>query len=132
VFCLSERNDQPLMWAHYANSHTGFCVGYLCPVGIDNPRIIFKVEDAEKPPAISCWQLIQDPGAVHRDLVTTKTDPWSYEREWRLTFGNMPGGLHLLLPPRQIIFGAKMSPAERGAGARRRGEPQSEFLPGCA
>ncbi len=112
VFCLSAHNDHPLMWAHYANSHAGFCVGYICPVGIDNPRIIFKVEYAEKPPAISCWQLIEDPGSVHRDLVTTKAESWSYEREWRLTFRNMPGGLDFLLPYREIILGAKISDAD--------------------
>jgi hypothetical protein len=112
VFCVSERKDHPLMWAHYAESHAGFCVGYICPVGIDNPRIIHKVTYAETPPSISCWQLIEDPGAVHRDLVVTKTSPWSYEREWRITFGNMAGPVEVLLPYREIIFGAKMAEAD--------------------
>ena len=38
VFCVSEPNDhQTSMWAHYAAGHTGFCAGYVCPVGILNP-----------------------------------------------------------------------------------------------
>lgn len=28
VLCVTENHDHPLMWAHYAGSHTGFCVGY--------------------------------------------------------------------------------------------------------
>lgn len=113
VFCLSECNAHPLMWAHYAASHTGFCTGYVCPVGIGNPRTIFKVAYPETLPSISCWQLIQDPGAVHRDLVVTKTSHWSYEHEWRMTFGNIPGLLDKLLPYREIIFGARMSDADQ-------------------
>jgi hypothetical protein len=113
VFCVSECNDHPLMWAHYADSHAGFCTGYVCPVGIDNPRIIFKVAYPEIPPNITCWQLIEDPGAVHRDLVVTKSAAWSYENEWRITFGNMPGLLDKLLPYREIIFGARMSDSDQ-------------------
>lgn len=113
VFCLSEVNDHPLMWAHYADGHAGFCTGYVCPVGIGNPRTIFKVAYPEVPPSISCWQLIEDPGAVHRDLVVTKTSHWSYEREWRMTFSNIPGLIDKLLPYREIIFGEKISADEQ-------------------
>jgi hypothetical protein len=28
ILCLSEKPDNPLMWAHYASSHTGFAVGF--------------------------------------------------------------------------------------------------------
>jgi hypothetical protein len=124
VFCLSENNNHPLMWAHYGASHAGFCTGYVCPVGIGNPRIIYKVAYPKAPPTISCWQLIQDPAAVHQDLVLTKTAPWSYEAEWRITFGNIAGLVDRLLPYREIIFGAKMSDADetrvRKAVGRRR------------
>ncbi len=124
VFCVSEQNNHPLMWAHYAASHAGFCTGYVCPVGIGNPRMIFKVAYAKIPPTITFWQLIQDPGAVHQDLILTKTEPWTYEAEWRIAFHNMPGLLDRLLPYREIIFGAKMSDADevsvRQAVGRRR------------
>lgn len=29
VACFTDTYTNPLMWDHYANSHTGFCVGYL-------------------------------------------------------------------------------------------------------
>ncbi|MBI9065031.1 MAG: DUF2971 domain-containing protein [Marinilabiliaceae bacterium] len=28
VFCLSQENDNLLLWAHYANSHYGYCIEY--------------------------------------------------------------------------------------------------------
>ncbi len=109
VFCVSEPNDNQLMWAHYAAGHTGFCTGYVCPVGILNPQLIHKVQYVEAPPKITAWQLVDDPGRVYRDLALTKPAEWSYENEWRVTFGNMSGLLDNLLPFREIILGAKIS-----------------------
>jgi hypothetical protein len=109
VFCLSEENTNQLLWAHYAAAHTGFCTGYVCPVGILNPQLIHKVEYETSPRKITPWQLIDDPGSVYRDLMLVKPSQWSYESEWRLTFGNMPGLISDLLPYRMIILGARIS-----------------------
>lgn len=110
VFCVSEKNDNQLMWSHYAAAHSGFCTGYVCPVGILNPQIIHKVEYVQSPRRITPWQLVDDPGSVHRDLTLVKPVEWSYEREWRITFGNLGGLLDNLLPYREVILGAKISP----------------------
>ncbi len=112
VFCVSEDNVNHLMWAHYATSHTGFCTGYVCPTGILNPQLIHKVEYEVAPRQITPWKLVDDPGSVYRDLILVKPYQWSYEHEWRLTFGNMPGLLDKLLPFREIILGAKISTAD--------------------
>lgn len=110
VFCLCEPKDHQLMWAHYAASHTGFCTGYVSPVGIGNPRLIHKVSYVDSLPRISPWNVIDDPGQVHADLTLTKSSAWAYEKEWRVTFGNMPGLLGSLLPYKEVILGAKISP----------------------
>jgi hypothetical protein len=112
VFCVSEPNNNQLMWAHYAANHTGFCTGYVCPVRIWNPRIIDKVNYVEVPPTITDWQLIEDPGGVRRDLVLTKPNQWSYEAEWRIAFAGINGLLDNLLPYREVIFGARTSTAD--------------------
>lgn len=77
VFCVSEKNDNQLMWSHYAAAHSGFCTGYVCPVGILNPKIIHKVEYVQSPRRITPWQLVDDPGSVHRDLTLVKPVEWS-------------------------------------------------------
>lgn len=114
VFCVSEQNANQLMWAHYAAAHTGFCTGYVCPVGILNPKLIHKVEYVESPRRITPRQLVDDPGSVYRDLILGKPSQWSYENEWRLTFGNMAGLLSNLLPYRVVILGARISPDNEG------------------
>ncbi len=45
VTCFSENNDSILMWSHYANHHTGFCVEYDFKLGINNhlTRNLFPV-----------------------------------------------------------------------------------------
>jgi hypothetical protein len=112
VFCVSEPNDDQLMWAHYTASHTGFCTGYVCPVGILIPRIIDKVNYVEMPPHITDLQLIDDPWSVRRDLVLTKPNQWAYEAEWRIAFAGTSGLWDNLLPYREVILGARMSRAD--------------------
>ncbi len=111
VFCVSERNNDLLMWDHYAAGHTGFCIGYVCPVGISNPRTIDKVNYVESLAPITDWQLIDSPGDVRRDLVLTKPTNYSYEAEWRIVFLGFNGLLDSLLPCREVILGARMSKA---------------------
>jgi len=115
VHCLCETNVHPLMWAHYADSHKGFCAGYVSPIGIRNPALIHQVRYLRAPPPITAWRLVEDPGEVWRDLALTKSDDWAYEREWRLTFGNMPDLLPDLLPCREVILGSRTSPSDEAS-----------------
>lgn len=83
VLCLSEKPDDILMWSHYADGHTGFCLefdkaglkefwGFCEPVEYRNLYLNFKeVVDA----AIS--------RKVHRFLLS-KSEHWQYEKEWRV------------------------------------------------
>jgi len=89
VFSLTESNNNELMWAHYANSHTGFAVGF-------NTETNFFFRKATDPKL--CGELANviysdtaptvyfDPGVMEipKDLFFTKTTKWSYEREWRM------------------------------------------------
>ncbi len=110
IFCLTEDNDNELLWAHYAGSHSGFCTGYVAPTGIATPRIIHKVHYTPTPPMITPRQLVDSPGDVWRDLTMVKSEAWSYEREWRLTLGGGRGLWKNLLPCRSVILGARIAP----------------------
>jgi Protein of unknown function (DUF2971) len=110
IFSLSEIPDHPLMWAHYAASHSGYCIGYACPVGIENPRNIHKVTYVEHVPKISPRKIVHDPREVMLDLILTKPVVWRYEREWRVTLGNIAGLVENWLAPRRLIFGARIAP----------------------
>ena len=84
VLSLSEINDNILMWSHYSESHTGFCIefertdsnelgnwDYCMPVLYDdNLPTIKPIELGDK--------------KVVSKIFTTKSELWSYEREWRI------------------------------------------------
>jgi hypothetical protein len=96
ILCLTETRSSPLMWAHYANSHRGICVGFdrdgLEEVGthIHDSRgfgsHIYKVQYCHELPVFDT----ADPppqGEMVRRAVRTKSSDWSYEREYRFVVG---------------------------------------------
>jgi hypothetical protein len=75
VYCLSEKPDVPLMWAYYAQSHTGVCLEFD---GRSDPfRAAEKVQYRGTYPARDVVTMSYEP-------LVTKSADWSYEAEWRL------------------------------------------------
>lgn len=72
--------ENPLMWAHYANSHTGFCIEYEINE-IFAP--LYEVNYASQLPSPSINELILCPEESFIRILTTKTPEWSYEKEVR-------------------------------------------------
>jgi len=79
VYCLLPQADAPLMWAHYAASHTGVCLEFtvqnslFCgalPVSYCDLYPEFDVSDNTEDRAL--------------DTLLSKSDVWEYEREFRL------------------------------------------------
>lgn len=86
ILSLTERPDNPTMWAHYAGGHTGFVIEF------DSANSFFhypakanasalKSVRYEKRQAIK--SLVAKANNVE-DLFFVKTPDWSYEQEWRL------------------------------------------------
>ncbi len=109
VFCMSELNDNILMWSHYTDKRTGFCVEF-----VRSPQNQLGNIEITNPVIYSCHCpspfLFSDEGRkrIFDDLFLTKWKGWSYEREWRLI--NEKGDIKLPLPGdiSAIIFGLKM------------------------
>jgi len=86
VLCLSERNDDLLMWAHYGDCHKGFVLEFDSEseffnrqVGPrDSLRHLRKVNYSLKRPALSLSE------ANDEDIFLTKSEHWEYEAEWRM------------------------------------------------
>jgi hypothetical protein len=78
VYCLSEHPDSALMWAHYADSHTGVCLEF------DAQKAPFtRATGATK---VTYSKAYPDPDLCdtgYKPLIT-KSDDWAYESEWRL------------------------------------------------
>jgi len=109
VVCFTSKPDDILMWAHYADSYKGFCLGFrnkndgqeLSDLGIY--KVNYHYEYAEKDFA-KVW---------HKDglasIIWTKFKAWEYESEFRRVMVHSeqlvdyPGSLN------KIIFGLRTS-----------------------
>ncbi|MDO6506539.1 DUF2971 domain-containing protein [Colwellia sp. 4_MG-2023] len=110
--------NEPLLWAHYADSHKGFCVEYEYDEEQDTS--IHPVIYQTAPIIPSARELLLCPEESLTRLLTSKTMHWQYEKEYRLI--NLFSGddkesgrlvdLPSCLKPLQIIKGAKLQDDE--------------------
>ena len=87
VLSLSEKCDDLLMWAHYAQNHKGLVVGFnsehnyfhqqLSP--LDEFRYVRQMSYSKRRPSIRLTT-IEDAS----DIFLTKSEDWAYEHEWRM------------------------------------------------
>jgi len=108
ILSLTSKNDNLLMWSHYASSHYGFCVGldkyalYEAIGGMISP-VIYSTEF----PTVGIFD--DNVEGLTKILITKSTD-WDYEDEYRITKLN---GYRtaVSLPDRaitEIVLGYKM------------------------
>ena len=114
VFSLTQHNDDMLMWGHYANAHSGFCLGFdtVELLKIDTVDYIGIIEYCEKfPLIIPKGDLINN----FEKQIFTKWDKWSYEDEFRLTKNHIDNR-KIIFPKtvfKELILGCNMNKTER-------------------
>lgn len=96
TFCVTEEHTNLLMWAHYAKDHTGVVLELWSLPEDDNAlSVAHPVVYATKPPSFFTEDEFLDYfcGIAEMNLPTltkrsiyTKSDHWSYEKEWRVYF----------------------------------------------
>jgi len=102
VSCFSKKNNSILMWSHYANKHTGFCLGFktIRPnkyhlVNIIDDESIDNIEFRNKkyipllkveylPRKTRPFNPLNDSDDILLKNILQKADVWSYENEFRL------------------------------------------------
>ena len=102
-----------LMWSHYSNCHTGFCVGL-------DTKFIFKnfnpslhqVMYSDEIPKID---LFEDMIVFFLKLLSTKSKHWEYENEYRLISRDFVNQSMNITEwgLREVYLGAKMPQAEK-------------------
>jgi hypothetical protein len=119
---FAANRTHPLLWSHYANGHTGFCIGFSTAVE--------PFERAERITYQRAYPLFPSTKSAHdlreaeRRALLHKSDIWSYEDEYRLLTGLYGGDepsllneQHLLcVPPDAIVsvtFGCAMRDDDR-------------------
>lgn len=125
ILCLSETEDNLLMWSHYGNSHKGYVIEFdtshkFFNQVIPNEKTGGVVEYAGSPQkvtytkhrkTISFWQKSMS------EVFLTKGSDWEYEKEYRMVLPLesatkvIDDNIHLFHIPfeavKSIIFGAK-------------------------
>lgn len=116
ICCLSASGDIAPMWAHYADNHKGFCIGY----GIKELGINFTLTQLTLPVLyrenmnINVEDIDDIDGSLGMHALSIKSPAWSYEREWRIfALHNAPKTKEIMPKPKEILLGAKMVPHER-------------------
>lgn len=78
ILCLSEAPDLDLMWAHYADGHTGFVIELdTSAEGFSELGIPIRIEYSDDRPKYRI-------GSGGSDFWKTKRNKWAYQREWRI------------------------------------------------
>ncbi|MBP7654141.1 DUF2971 domain-containing protein [Candidatus Dependentiae bacterium] len=83
ILSLSEDPMNPLMWAHYAESHKGICIGFKLE-GFEDKDKILKVQYSNEIPDIRLGEILYFDGRLSTKLFATKAIDWAYEKEWRI------------------------------------------------
>jgi hypothetical protein len=111
VYCLSKKNDNLLIWAHYSDKHKGYCLEFSTePEGsfFSNAE---EVRYKRNHPIVKMFT--EDKLEWGKESFLTKSTDWSYEEEWRLT-SKKPG--HIDFPPETLvglILGCRMQDTEQ-------------------
>lgn len=83
IACFCECCDNFLMWSHYANNHSGYCIEYDAHK-IYNLIIgkLFPVIYLKKHPYYTSGK------KSLLESIIVKDDVWNYEKEWRIIYSN--------------------------------------------
>lgn len=120
VLCFGPDWKSPLMWAHYARSHTGICLGFDIPDALVSEidyRPRRQIVELDETLPVEDW-----PEEMLLGMLSVKFKDWAYEKERRvfvhLTDAKMEGehfycrfGKNLVL--REIILGARFKKLPR-------------------
>ncbi len=118
IYSLSKTFNDELLWAHYGDSHKGFCIEYdevkLFDTFSNENLYTFPVKYSNIPPQIGLNDIINnDVLKIVKKLSGTKSKSWKYENEVRI-IRDKPGKQvynHKALT--SIIFGVNMEHAKK-------------------
>ena len=109
VFCLSEIPDHILMWSHYGGSHSGICIEFDATKNIPFFGLAQQVHYQSKYPVINIIKDSNDD--LLRKAILTKSEHWSYEKEWKIAWYDQPPGVYTFPQGfiKGVVLGAKIS-----------------------
>jgi len=112
IFCMNQHCNHPLMWAHYADGHRGFCLEFQRDAGSRLESFAMAVRYRKKYRQLLIDDVSPPTTKAMEKILLRKSRDWRYEKEWRDVMGK-PAGLQSF-PGKLtgIIFGARMQDDE--------------------
>lgn len=88
IFSLSKTFLDELLWAHYADSHKGFCIEYDLDILLEEFKtekvFSFSVHYNQKPPQIGIEDVFKKNDELILKMFSHKSKRWEYESEHRI------------------------------------------------
>lgn len=108
IYCVSEKNDDILMWGHYADSHRGICLEF--DSGSKFLENAMRVDYEDTRPVVQVFAHEEKLDNMRKSLLV-KSEQWKYEKEWRVVELSKPVGLRKIEDKNLtgIIFGSAIS-----------------------
>lgn len=130
VLSLSKSCDNVVMWSHYAESHTGLCLGFSPG---KNPDFFARAQPVDYVVEYPDIEMLRDPSERQVEaFLLTKAIGWKYEDEWRIIDHKTGSGKKAFLEDAlvEIILGANMDANDRefiSNSIKKRKHPVSVF-----
>lgn len=133
IYCLCAEPDNPILWAHYADSHKGICIGFDAQVHpFDGACGINYSQDY---PVAGFPRQESDDESLFLKSALTKSIHWQYENEFRLCsvrMGDNPTwDLNLRWIPPQVAVVDPGTINSLYLGARMPPERRTELIDYC-
>lgn len=118
VACLTTKNNNTLMWSHYADKHKGICIEYdISSILLDRNKNDFIIRKINYDRTAIINENIANINNIELydlnlliDLFSIKSKEWEYEDEYRILYYDREkrkDGLVVPLPIRSIYFGTE-------------------------
>ena len=91
ILCLTVRNDNLLMWAHYCNNHQGVCVRFDISKDLSTfcfPKRVYYSDDYIR---LNYLRSYLDNDLNTHIAIWHKSSDWAYEEEYRVVIPNFHG-----------------------------------------
>ncbi|HEY5602205.1 MAG TPA: DUF2971 domain-containing protein [Gammaproteobacteria bacterium] len=113
VYSLSKTSTDELLWAHYANSHHGFCIEYELETLVyfgRNEFFNFDVKYSDHPPLLTIEDMlkINEKIGFIQKLIGIKSKRWAYEKELRVVTSEAGAQSYDYRAVKAIHFGIRM------------------------
>lgn len=118
IYSLSKTFSDELLWAHYANNHTGFCIEYDYETLLEQVTFCnfypLNVEYSEEPPQIEIDDVYSnDDKQIFKKIAGTKSTCWAYEEELRIITDKSGEQDYNFSAVTAIYFGFRMPEKDR-------------------